>query len=484
MYKPRSIALLTLLLVAGCSLGEPTPLERATTHFRMGHWDAAVELCDQLLNEHPNNADAWLLRGRCFLGKKMPQRAIADYTEAIKLRPEDPEPLYHRAIAYQQINRADLAEADKLRAHNLDIEVKKALAMRNSPFSEYEVVADSDSKRSPAGRRHPAEPSGKDPLDLPGDLTDPTALGTEPDVAATDRVPSAAKPPSPVTQPVPAGQQPGFQLPSTLPDGVNPAAERGLPVGHLVRSIAGVEKLDPSSLRGRRVLDDAGRVLPWQETRSEPAPPEEGEQGRQPGDENPRAQAQPDERETESVEPEETEPDQPPVRPLPSGMFLPPNNTASMVPHTGYPFSGPVTPRPTTSSLSRLYSVPNTTLFNVPAYPLPTPGVNARPTRPGPRSLSTAGRYMPGPRRHGPSFRAGRGRMGRSASTASPQIEPHGMGLPPEALSGLGVNPTMGQRTLGPVQPTVGGGVGYQPAIPSLPSDVPTTGVVHSYDGM
>src|SRR5205085_6954829 len=50
----------------------------------------------------PKMANAWALRGRCFLKMKLPDRALADLERAVELAPDRSDLLQEVAAAYRQ----------------------------------------------------------------------------------------------------------------------------------------------------------------------------------------------------------------------------------------------------------------------------------------------------------------------------------------------------------------------------------------------
>jgi tetratricopeptide (TPR) repeat protein len=67
----------------------------------------------------PNLAVAYNDRGLAYADKKEYDRAIADFSEAIRLDPKYALAYYYRAVAYRRIGREDLAKADESTAKGL-----------------------------------------------------------------------------------------------------------------------------------------------------------------------------------------------------------------------------------------------------------------------------------------------------------------------------------------------------------------------------
>jgi tetratricopeptide repeat protein len=110
-----------LLVVAGCGTKVPqTPLEQAQSSFASGRWEQAVAQCDDLIGQDPDNAAAYLLRGRAHQCAGRLDKALADLTSAIRLNPNDSEAYYQRADVYRALGLVDLKEKDDLAAREHD----------------------------------------------------------------------------------------------------------------------------------------------------------------------------------------------------------------------------------------------------------------------------------------------------------------------------------------------------------------------------
>src|SRR5262249_42536642 len=94
-----------LVLAAGCGQSPVgSPAEQALRELQAGHYDQAITICNELLQQDPRDAAALHYRGRAHHYRNEADDldlAIADFTEAIKLSPKDPEVYYSRSIAYR-----------------------------------------------------------------------------------------------------------------------------------------------------------------------------------------------------------------------------------------------------------------------------------------------------------------------------------------------------------------------------------------------
>ena len=78
---------------------------RAQGLARSGKAKEALAEFDHALETDPNNAQALYGRGLLYQGEKQHQSAIADFTAANGLRPQQAEPLLGRATSYLVLNR-------------------------------------------------------------------------------------------------------------------------------------------------------------------------------------------------------------------------------------------------------------------------------------------------------------------------------------------------------------------------------------------
>lgn len=76
---------------------EQDPLERAITELQAGRMEAAFAALDDVIKQHPNNADAYLLRGSLKMNKD-PAQALSDFSKVIELKPDSGVAYNQRAI--------------------------------------------------------------------------------------------------------------------------------------------------------------------------------------------------------------------------------------------------------------------------------------------------------------------------------------------------------------------------------------------------
>ena len=101
---------------------------------------AIVSACESIRN-HPEQRDAYILRGMCFLFKSDDHRAIEDFTQALNLSSQHTRIYFFRAVTYCELQNYDLAVADfdeALRLHQQFVEAHNDTAIESAfsnPFS-------------------------------------------------------------------------------------------------------------------------------------------------------------------------------------------------------------------------------------------------------------------------------------------------------------------------------------------------------------
>lgn len=106
--------------------------------FRAGRWQDAINALDRAVILIPNNADAAMLRGRCFVKLKDNALALQDFSRAIAADEKNVEALDYRAFIYlqEEMYPEALGDADLLialaprngRAYKLRSDAKYNLA--------------------------------------------------------------------------------------------------------------------------------------------------------------------------------------------------------------------------------------------------------------------------------------------------------------------------------------------------------------------
>lgn len=68
----------------------------AMHYIRTKNFPVAVQDLNQILERDPTNADMYILRGQCLVEQGRFELACADFSAAIYLKPDDPEPFFQR----------------------------------------------------------------------------------------------------------------------------------------------------------------------------------------------------------------------------------------------------------------------------------------------------------------------------------------------------------------------------------------------------
>ncbi len=106
-------------LIVGCN-DQQDPILSARIEYARGNLLAAYNLCSEAINADSNDYDAYILRGKINLGMKNNDAAVADYTRAIELQPQNATGYYSRAFVYSKIGETEKGEADEDQARKRD----------------------------------------------------------------------------------------------------------------------------------------------------------------------------------------------------------------------------------------------------------------------------------------------------------------------------------------------------------------------------
>src|SRR5688572_1747451 len=70
------------------------------TQMEKGNRSAAIALATQLIERHPKSAQGYFARGRVYEESREHEKAIADYTQALKFEPRNPQLYQQRGSEY------------------------------------------------------------------------------------------------------------------------------------------------------------------------------------------------------------------------------------------------------------------------------------------------------------------------------------------------------------------------------------------------
>lgn len=110
-----SIAACSALIKSGRENSESLAsafLHRGYDYNRDRQYDLAIADETEAIRLKPDFFDAYFIRGAAYLGKKLYDLAIADETDAIRIKPDSGDALLFRGFAYENKDLLDLAIAD------------------------------------------------------------------------------------------------------------------------------------------------------------------------------------------------------------------------------------------------------------------------------------------------------------------------------------------------------------------------------------
>lgn len=122
---------------------------RADANLSKGEYALALPDYDQALSLKPDNAIAFLNRGRAYYSLKDYPKAGADFDRSIELDPKDAKAYYNRGVLYESRGELEKALADYKKAADLDPTSEPAKAMAKK-------VADQIDAKTAAAKPPPA----------------------------------------------------------------------------------------------------------------------------------------------------------------------------------------------------------------------------------------------------------------------------------------------------------------------------------------
>jgi tetratricopeptide (TPR) repeat protein len=97
----------------------------------LGDHNAALDDLYLYLETNPEDADAYYILGKAYLGLEDYPRAVDSLTRAVSLNPGDAPAYYSRAEAYAALNENELAVVDINKAIELGLSGEYLTAARN-----------------------------------------------------------------------------------------------------------------------------------------------------------------------------------------------------------------------------------------------------------------------------------------------------------------------------------------------------------------
>src|SRR5262249_1908171 len=92
---------------------------RGAIHLEQGEYDRAITDYSEAIRLDPESSWAFNDRGLAWYENKEFERAIADYGEAIRLDPQDSDPVENRSLAWLGLRQFDRARQDATGASEL-----------------------------------------------------------------------------------------------------------------------------------------------------------------------------------------------------------------------------------------------------------------------------------------------------------------------------------------------------------------------------
>lgn len=95
-------------------------LEEGKKLYKEQHFEQAIEVLNDFLNQYPNHADGLFYRGVCFRKLDNFNKSITDFNALLTKLPDEPTLLCERAISFFKNEQIDLAMLDLDKAVELD----------------------------------------------------------------------------------------------------------------------------------------------------------------------------------------------------------------------------------------------------------------------------------------------------------------------------------------------------------------------------
>jgi len=127
--------LLAALAVAGCgTLGGGPSAEKQDP--ALANAQPNIGSLSEVIEQHPNDPQAYNMRGSVYGEAGQTEQALADFTKAISLDPNYAQAYANRGLVYRKSNQLDLALADFNKALSIDPNYAPAYVGRGSVYSQ------------------------------------------------------------------------------------------------------------------------------------------------------------------------------------------------------------------------------------------------------------------------------------------------------------------------------------------------------------
>ncbi len=106
--------------------------DAGTRLFKIARYNEAILSFDRAIALKPDMVDAYLMRGKSYVGKADPEQALLDFTKVIEISPSNPVGWLARGAAYLDLNNLPSAIEDATHAIAANPEEAAAYSLRGS----------------------------------------------------------------------------------------------------------------------------------------------------------------------------------------------------------------------------------------------------------------------------------------------------------------------------------------------------------------
>jgi tetratricopeptide (TPR) repeat protein len=106
--------------------------DAGTRLFKIARYNEAILSFDRAIALKPDMVDAYLMRGKSYVGKADPEQALLDFTKVIEMSPSNPAGWLARGAAYLDLNNLPSAIEDATHAIAANPEESAAYSLRGS----------------------------------------------------------------------------------------------------------------------------------------------------------------------------------------------------------------------------------------------------------------------------------------------------------------------------------------------------------------
>ncbi len=110
--------------------------DAGTRLYKIARYNQAILSFDRAVALKPDLVDAYLMRGKSYVGKADPEQSLSDFTKVIELRPSDPAGWIARGAAYLDLNNFQAAIEDATQAIAANSKQAGAYNLRGSARRE------------------------------------------------------------------------------------------------------------------------------------------------------------------------------------------------------------------------------------------------------------------------------------------------------------------------------------------------------------